>query len=502
VPRIRTAKTVAKRIDLQYFAKLHPFRRWRLWLSIAVPVIALGWLVGENTFRGQHVYNSGPLSSAHAVFGDQCALCHVRTAGFSAPVEDKTCLSCHNAPVHNQKQTFIPACSSCHVEHKGRMRLAATADTACTQCHSDLKTKDGSLSFQAHISGFDSGHPQFAALRPGQSDPGTIRLNHWAHLQPTIAGPNGNVQMQCYDCHRPLGTNEPWPYSVAATQPASQQPLVVGQDYSQQRKRRSVEAGPGAYLTPIRYVNQCAACHVLQFDPLIKTPAPHAQPEYIHQFIVQSLTQYIAANPSALNVSPTDLPPEGVEPIRNFTRSLGEGSGQGFLRRSDDSEPQRAGALGGKVRAQSASDWVQRRTGAAEKLLWAKNCRICHALTEGGGNGLPTVVKAIVPVRWFPHAEFDHESHRMMKCTACHTNIPQSKNTSDVNVPGIEICRDCHKEKGPSGAAAVGGCYECHSYHDWRNEQRVQGRVDIAQVRGKGPVAPPLSTPNAAPENK
>jgi len=315
------------------------------------------------------------------------------------------------------------------------------------------------------------------------------------------------VQMQCYDCHRPLNVNDPWPYSVAAIQPASQQPLMVGQDYAQQRKRRSVEAGPGAYMTPIRYVNQCAACHTLQFDPLIKTPAPHSRPEYVHQFIVQQLTQYIAANPGAINVNPADLPSEGVQPIVNFNLNTEDTDRPRFLRRSEENDTQRRSSvlpLGSRPRPQSAAEWVQQRTANAEKLLWEKNCKICHALTEGGGNGLPTVVKAIVPVRWFPYAEFDHQAHRSIKCTGCHTNIPQSKLTSDVNVPGIEICRDCHQQKGPTSSAAEGRCFECHSYHDWRNEKRVQGRVDIAQMRGKGPVATPLSTPvpGAQPESK
>src|SRR5579871_6864076 len=140
----------------------------------------------------------------------------------------------------------------------------------------------------------------FFCLRQKKGDPGTIRLNHYVHLQPTLRGPAGPVQMQCYDCHRPNNVNEPWPYSVAVVQPASQQPVIVGLTDAQQRKRRSIEAGPGAYMTPIKYVNQCAACHVLQFDPLIPTPAPHSAPEAVRSFIVQKLTEYIAAHPEVL----------------------------------------------------------------------------------------------------------------------------------------------------------------------------------------------------------
>ena len=60
--RTRTTKKLAKRIDLQYFARPHPFRRWRFWLSVAVPVIALGWFVTQRAQGGQKVYSSGPLA--------------------------------------------------------------------------------------------------------------------------------------------------------------------------------------------------------------------------------------------------------------------------------------------------------------------------------------------------------------------------------------------------------------------------------------------------------
>jgi hypothetical protein len=475
--RVRTAKSVAKRIDLQYFTRLHPFRQWRLWLSLGLPMLALFWIFSANVIGHQSLYSSGPVSQAHAVFGNRCNLCHATKASFRAPVADATCLTCHDAPAHNKRQTFVPACSSCHVEHKGALRLSAIADNGCAQCHRNLKSNNGVVRFVSRVSGFDSNHPQFAALRTGR-DPGTINLNHYAHLQPTLRGPAGAVQMKCDDCHRPLNVDEPWPYSVATVQPASQQPVVVGAAGTQERKRRSVDVGPGAYMTPIRYVNQCAACHLLQFDPLVQVPAPHTKPELVHAFIVQKLTEYAAANPSVLSKDPIAALSYEEEGPRNFLRPLGETPDQRSLPR----------APGGSM---SATEWVRQRTAQAEKLLWSKNCNICHQSTEGGGESLPTSVKAIIPSRWFPHAEFDHEKHRMMSCIACHSAIPQSRLTAQINVPGIEFCRDCHKQGGQAANAATGGCFECHSYHDWRNEKRMEGKFDLTQLRG---VSPPLTS--------
>src|SRR3981189_2210458 len=142
--RTRTTKKLAKRIDLQYFARPHPFRRWRFWLSVAVPLIALTWFLAQRAQGGQKVYSSGGLSPSHAVFTQQCALCHVAQAGaFSARVTDKACLACHDAPLHHANQTFTPEVSISRWGHKGATLLQATADTACTQCHADLRTRDG-----------------------------------------------------------------------------------------------------------------------------------------------------------------------------------------------------------------------------------------------------------------------------------------------------------------------------------------------------------------------
>src|SRR5580658_4944682 len=142
--RVRTTKTLAKRMDLQYFTRPHPFRSWRFWLSILVPVVALGWFAAQRA-TGQKVYSSGPLSASHAVFGKRCEVCHVTQAEvFRNEVSDKACLTCHDAPAHNlERATFTPTCGSCHLEHKGSLRLANTNDASCTQCHADLQTKAG-----------------------------------------------------------------------------------------------------------------------------------------------------------------------------------------------------------------------------------------------------------------------------------------------------------------------------------------------------------------------
>ena len=130
--------------------------------------------------------------------------------------------------------------------------------------------------------------------------------------------------------------------------------------------------------------------------------------------------------------------------------------------------------------ARNASEWVQQRLGDAQLLLWRKACKECHALSfPNGPDALPVVAKAAIPTRWLPHANFDHEAHQMVSCASCHSKAPTSKETSDVLIPGIQTCRECHH----SGSdAAEPRCFECHTYHDWSKEKPVAGKFTVREL--------------------
>ncbi|MGH9528880.1 MAG: cytochrome c3 family protein, partial [Terriglobales bacterium] len=294
--RIRTTKNLARRIDLQYFKQTHPLRSWRLVLSILIPAVALGWF-GILRAHNQKIYSSGPLSAAHAMLGKQCNVCHVSMLGFfRAKVNDDACSACHGAPAHHPDSVaFKVSCSSCHVEHKGSLRLASTTDAACTQCHADLHTRNGILQYARVVKDFDKQHPEFAAMRPGARDPGQVKLNHYAHLRRNLAGPNGPVQMDCQDCHRLRATEVEWPY--AGLQSTSLPQAATPGVSADTRRSRS-----GNYMLPILYANQCAGCHVkdLQFDKRFEEAAPHDKPEVVQAFLVQKYSGYFASHPGAL----------------------------------------------------------------------------------------------------------------------------------------------------------------------------------------------------------
>lgn len=454
--RRRTAKSLGTRHDLNYFKAITKFRWWRLTLSLIMLGAALLWVSMSGVRNRQVAYSSGPLSRSHAFFYNQCSTCHlsvvdgIKTVGFKNNVPDSACLSCHQAPAHHQNQAFTPACASCHTEHKGSEHLARVVDAHCTQCHGDLRTAAGRSHYVSEISSFTGGHPEFAALRDGARDPGTIAFNHAAHLSDYILGPNGRVKLECGDCHRPSSeASGPWKYSASGLK------LVAAADSTGQ----VVHPGAGRELmAPVTYEKQCAACHTLQFDKQFAEPVPHATPDVVHAFVVKKFRDYIAAHPDAIHQAAPRL-----SQIPGYVAAAAP---------------------------RNADEWVQQRTAQAEYLLWHKTCKLCHQLTLPQSDGehsaelLPKIRPAAITVRWLPHALFDHEAHRAIECASCHAAAPSSQKTSDVLIPGIKTCQTCHSGGMESSTKTESGCYLCHQYHDWNQRVQFKGRYTIPQLTG------------------
>jgi predicted CXXCH cytochrome family protein len=471
VPREkRTTKTIAQRIDLNYFKRPSPWRTRRFALSVALPCIAVAWLAAYAIARNNHAYSSGKMSPAHAVLTQQCGSCHVAKAGvFRAAAGDQACLSCHDGPIHHADQVFTPRCSSCHVEHRGRILLAATADASCTQCHADLRTSGKATSYATDITEFTpEGHPEFAPLRAGFRDPGTIKLDHAIHLKANLIGPNNSrVQMDCDDCHRANAADQSWRFGGGPAAQAQLPAATGGITGAMTAPISTAETGPPshssarAYMQPIAYAKHCVACHPLLFDKRFADSVPHDTPEVIHAFLVKRYTDYIATHPAELRETKSTIAlPAKPVPV--------------------------------SPRVYTPPEWVSTRVAEAELLLWGKTCKQCHTLSSAAAAPpmaaprLPVVAKSNIPARWFPQARFDHEAHREWACTTCHARATTSQETADILVPGERTCELCHH----SGAnAAESRCFECHTYHDWRQEKQVKGAARVTWMRIAGKPA-------------
>lgn len=443
--RTRTAKTLARRIDLNYFKRPHPLRRWRAILSVAAPLLGLIWIAAFAAAGSRTPYSSGPLAAPHAFIETRCEVCHVPSTSLRAHARDAACLACHDAPAHpptpppstsaaeppltpptadprrptdassrpegaaapsdTAPTVEPPACAACHREHRGQVALSVSPDTFCVDCHSgDTRA----ASARAPVSGFPEGHPPFAASAGSVRDTGTIRFNHEVHLRSELPGPDGPERLECSVCHQP---------SLArVSDPVSREGL----------------------MRPVTYEQQCARCHPLYFDEFVNDPAPHEDPAIVREFVVSALQAHIAAHPADL---------ARRAPVRRLPLNFPPSP---------------------EIPARTPEEWVARRAARAEQVLWSHVCAECHGVRDTPGQNAPTIAPAALPDQWMPRAAFSHTPHLMLQCETCHA-ARTSRETTDVLMPSVATCATCHREENGTMAQ----CAECHVYHDWTKRRRV-----------------------------
>lgn len=519
-----TGKVRAKRITLHYFKQPHLWRRWKLGLSLLAPLLAGAWLLTFAARGDQRIYNSGPLSTAHAMLATDCGACHQPArsastglaraeAAFFRKATDEACLTCHDGPLHHATQVLDLSCAHCHVEHQGKTELAGLNDRLCTQCHAQLTTKDGSRpAFAQSIHTFSTDHPEFAptvtegdrrirvSLAPPARvrDPTQLSFNHKKHLQVALEGLGevktatgmqglverpGGLQLSCTYCHRP---------DAAGT------------------------------MRPITFAQHCAVCHgaELRFDASMPA-VPHREPAVVHAFLQTLFLETFEACQALQGRPPVAddgglrsrcealgllTPKGGDEPRAPGRRRAEDTPAEGDdaprargMRRSEDAAPspeapaESDSPRRGRRRAEEPSaspaaavppakslEWARARVSATEKLVFKQRCAKCHIMVDAG-SALPGVRPTAMPTRWLPHSVFDHEVHRPMACTECH-KATGSTETLDVLLPSISVCRECHRDSG--GARAT--CVECHLYHDRARERDLNGPHTIRQFLSGG----------------
>jgi hypothetical protein len=219
----RDPKSLPEWIELDYYRRQRRLRRLRRVLTWGTLLLCAGVAVAT-VWPGAHVvYEAGPVSPSHSLFGNDCQQCHTeafqptRRLWFGnaslSTVTDQACSQCHLGPLHNPHQTETPGCTHCHHEHHGRAALALVPDGDCTACHANLpdhrRDHPPPLVWDTVTRFGPEQHPEFALWREGPAkDPGTLRFNHQVHLvrleDGGLRGPGRQpVQLECGNCHRP-----------------------------------------------------------------------------------------------------------------------------------------------------------------------------------------------------------------------------------------------------------------------------------------------------------
>lgn len=487
-----TSRELSERVEIESQKRPNVFRRRTWWAAFWLSAACIVWLAYKGARGEYHIFEGGDVANVHRLFENDCAKCHttwapverVMNLDFSHTVyavEKSACLACHPGSVHHKNQ--IPAhedisCAECHIEHKGNRSLVKVVDNVCVRCHRDLKTSDGKHSFVTSVTEFGrdeptQGHPEFAFARlleskspetlgigpehsvlkllrfdetAGRQDRSRIRFNHSAHLK-SERDESGKLVYGI----------------IGQDQRLSQQRFT---DLSQTCNACHEMDSAGRYMQPIRFEQHCSQCHPLLFDnkDFPGQQVPHERSEVVRGFLTDKYTLAAVRDPDSVD----DSPPTRSIPGRRSRPLLSKDQAQ---------------RLAEQIR--SAEIETLRHTHVLFGPEAKGGCAYCHTVRNEDEPGAWAIVPPNIPDRWLPHSVFRHKAHQMMNCVECHGAVGESKDTGDVMLPKMELCRRCHSrrpEQPPAGEpsrhfGAGSDCVECHIYHD-HGEDRFVGTLN------------------------
>ena len=498
-------------------AYVRPASRNRFLALGGAGLVVLAALSGWSLLRRDAgLISNGPLSSAHAAYESDCAVCH----GGARRVTDTACRDCHerrggvrstaavaagapskagaagagiytlaahwSASPADQRRKPLPAeiaCAGCHLEHRGRRaEIARVPDSFCLGCHD--------------FGSFSTRHPEFDFAADGIPDSDTLIFTHSHHVNEVMRRQSlTDVEAACLTCHEP--------------NPAS-----------------SESTGGGGGFRPIDFDRHCAACHLtatVRTPPLpvaqvasaggsalgvetletarrrggpadrwaeglstaefqrfgnrvIKTPLRHRDPWVLHNLRLLRRRLYPDAGMADLLIASGDAPPGDARELYREAIATLERQAEVLRSRPEralQAELQRVEALLDELRRRVETPDA-RLDGEAFRLAGAtkpdpaeveainalaadltKACRQCHLVRN------LTIVRVEADQRTLRRAEFDHRPHVLQRrCLDCHDAIP--------------ILAYLGQEKGAPAAVdhasiqnlpRIAICRECHTPH-------------------------------------
>ena len=398
-------------------------------LGIFALVVAIAVLFAWPYFatRGRAAVSGGAVSNHHRLIESDCAKCH--SSPFRA-VPDEKCTSCHDVNPHTKAMPELVSahpelsarCASCHKEHHGEASLVLGDSLLCTGCHSRIdklapNTAQPSIPDFAH-------HPEFAVLawrgntsvlvkarldEPNLRDSNQLKFSHAAHLG--RAGAAGPLALKCQSCH--------------------------------------LASDDGKQIQPISFARHCARCHPIKFDDRLKDSfLPHGDAQKAFLFIKAELARFYierGLNPGNAQSLSEDASEEPQKRGRRRERST---------RRDRRLTTQTESAVGLGMDAKKLDE--ESREGELGLFTTGGACFMCHDVEKVAPSETPNqprfaVLSPRLPAKKLPAARFDHDTHRLASCESCHGNVRESTSASDILLPRIARCRDCHADPGKAG---------------------------------------------------
>jgi hypothetical protein len=373
-------------------------------------------------FFTDRFWSSGETARAHHFFRHACATCHQKAF---EPVPDRACTNCH-AKTHPHVDPYFfdldrlnnTRCAECHHEHNGAHALIERDDTLCSDCHKDLSAQ-GVQTDLGDASDFSQHHPDFrfsllrhengqdVVRRVAQADEAhfyeysNLEFSHSTHTDRAgLSTFDGIVHLWCEDCHTHNAGN------------------------------------PG--MEAVTYDKSCSQCHPLIFDASVDSlrQVPHGK----RGEVMHTLYEYYTAR--ALEGGYDDgLSPDIVSQARFPDEEL--------------SSSERLQAL----------EWARRKAAeVGEEVFEFSVCIQCHKVKQIATDPPQWDIAPVRVTRnWLPKARFSHEKHKTMDCLFCHA-VPESEVSSDIMIPDIDVCRECHGGVHAQDKLAS-TCVDCHGFH-------------------------------------
>ncbi len=423
-------------------------------LLLAVPIVT--HLTRDTTIEGQgpdaprfnqvsfdSTWSSGELSLAHHDLKDNCEACHATPF---VSVQDSTCLTCHEElGDHAEKPRLmegmapIPAgeawqwavaetlgkegpgsCTSCHLEHEGKVRQQAATEQFCADCHEALDTRLTKVAF-SNADDFGKKHPQF---RPtfftayDQEEPVRVSLDRMGA---------GGIEEK---------SGLLFPHDIHMDEDGGVARMAISLDQ---------------YGEPL----ECSNCHELTEDKVGYKPV-EMEPS------CEGCHSLVADRDAAGNF--VSLRHGDVEDLMEDLANMGKG-------------PTRAVVTGRERPGQFASGRTYAinfgRPAASliainRALMPGGTCGDCHVPTRSDGR--PDLMPVNLPDRYMQHGFFTHVGHEDEDCTDCHAADTSEKST-DLLLPDLESCQDCHEGASAIASNVKGNqvvpssCAMCHGYH-------------------------------------
>lgn len=412
---------------------------WLLFLAVAIGFLALPLASYFTKPAGQlqafepaavhqdvlatwdNVWLSGAISGPHLFFGAACEACHQQPF---VQVRDEACLNCHaDIPQHADQNLYRQVvdarsenCQSCHKEHNGRQAIVLDEERFCASCHAGLEQSVSGATL-LNAADFGTAHPEF---------------------RPTVVVDNAAGRLERIDLvakDRLVERSGLWfPHDKhLKTKEQGGVRAPTGNEVMECASCHMPEKG-GVGMAPVNMERDCARCHSLAFDPTQpRRSLPHGDPA------------------------------GAQEMVRDFYARIALAGGYEIDQAAPAVVRRRPGTPIGEEERKEALAWATERADGVIRAAFGKAmCGYCHNVVENAEAG-PTVEPVMVADRWLPKGVFDHEAHRDTTCESCHA-ARESKAATDVLLPGIASCRECHggetaTDKVPST------CVMCHQFH-------------------------------------